>query len=128
MKTLRKKKTSRTQNSTWVFPKIWENHQIIHFNRVFHEINHPFWGTLFLETPTDFFCVEKDSKLPEILGARQKRQTDSPQEVEDRIQMPSLFGCYIKDGGSLYKNKHVLPLSTGAPPIQCINPAEVPHF
>ncbi len=28
----------------WVFPKIWENSQIIHFNRVFHEINHPFWG------------------------------------------------------------------------------------
>ena len=27
--------------------------QIINFNRVFHEINHPFWGTatLFLETP-----------------------------------------------------------------------------
>ena len=28
----------------WVFPKIWENPPIIHFNRVFHEINHPFWG------------------------------------------------------------------------------------
>ena len=28
----------------WVFPKIWGNPQIIHFNRVFHEINHPFCG------------------------------------------------------------------------------------
>ncbi len=36
----------------WVFPKIGvpPNHP---FNRVFHEINHPFWGNknLFLETP-----------------------------------------------------------------------------
>ncbi len=27
----------------WVFPKIWENPQIIHF-RVFHYFHHPFWG------------------------------------------------------------------------------------
>ncbi len=27
-----------------VFPKIWENPQIIHFNRVFHYFHHPFWG------------------------------------------------------------------------------------
>ena len=26
------------------FPKNMGNPQIIHFNRVFHEINHPFWG------------------------------------------------------------------------------------
>ena len=29
----------------WVFPTIWEHHQIIHFNRVFHYFHHPFWGT-----------------------------------------------------------------------------------
>ena len=28
----------------WMFPKIWENPQIIHFNRVFHYFHHPFWG------------------------------------------------------------------------------------
>ena len=27
-----------------VEPKIWQNPQIIHFHRVFHEIQHPFWG------------------------------------------------------------------------------------
>ena len=30
----------------WVFPKIWENPQIIPFvHRVFHDFYHPFWGT-----------------------------------------------------------------------------------
>ena len=28
----------------WVFPKMMGKPQIIHFNRVFHETNHPFWG------------------------------------------------------------------------------------
>ena len=33
--------------SIWVFPKIWENFQIIHFNRVWnHYFHHPFWGVL----------------------------------------------------------------------------------
>ena len=33
------------ENVIWVFPKIVGFPlQIIHFNRVFHEINHPFWG------------------------------------------------------------------------------------
>ncbi len=33
----------RTKTRLWVFPKIWENPQIIHFNRVFHYFHHPFW-------------------------------------------------------------------------------------
>ena len=35
----------------WMFPKIVVPPQIIHFNRVFHYINHPFWVPLFFETP-----------------------------------------------------------------------------
>ena len=35
----------------WVFPKIWENPQIIHFHRVFHYFHHPFWGVLPPSTP-----------------------------------------------------------------------------
>ena len=37
----------------WVFPKIVGfPRQIIHFNRVFHDFHHPFWGTpIFGETP-----------------------------------------------------------------------------
>ena len=33
-----------TAEYIWVFPKLWypQNHPM--FNRVFHEINHPFWG------------------------------------------------------------------------------------
>ena len=31
----------------WMFPKIWENPQIIHFNGVFHYFHHPFWGVFF---------------------------------------------------------------------------------
>ena len=32
------------KGNIWVLPKIWENLQIIHFNRVFHYFHHPFWG------------------------------------------------------------------------------------
>ena len=34
------------ETNKWVFPKIvFFSPQIMNFNRVFHEINHPFWGT-----------------------------------------------------------------------------------
>ncbi len=38
--------------------------QIIHFNRVFHEMNHPFWGTpifgnTHIEEKDTFFCKKK---------------------------------------------------------------------
>ena len=39
-------------------PKIWENPQIIHFNRVFHYFHHPFWGTIiFGNTHMCFFLT-----------------------------------------------------------------------
>ncbi len=43
--------TSGMDPSSGCFQKFWYP-QIIHFNRLFHEINHPFWGVfpLFLET------------------------------------------------------------------------------
>ena len=59
--------------------------QIIHFNRVFHEINHPFWGTpIFgnthiMKTSSVFFLMEvfwgkhprwvllEKRKLPELI-------------------------------------------------------------
>ena len=43
----------------WVFPKIWENHQIIHLFIGFSmEKNHPFWGPTFIfgNTHIWMFC------------------------------------------------------------------------
>ena len=37
--------TQKKRNYLWVFPKIGVFPQIINSNRVFHEKQHPFWGT-----------------------------------------------------------------------------------
>ena len=40
----------------------WWYPQIIHFNKVFHDKNHPFWGTPILETPIFYAVSQRDSK------------------------------------------------------------------
>ena len=44
--------TTVSKLSKWMFPKIMVS-PIIHFNRVFHEINHPFWGSLIFGNPSN---------------------------------------------------------------------------
>ena len=62
--TSRSKEIPRNNKKSYVtirmFPKIVGfSPQIIHFNRVFHYVHHPFGVPLFLETPMRFFMVWK---------------------------------------------------------------------
>ena len=48
------------EHSHLVSKNIGVSPQIIHFNRVFHEINHPFWGVF---TPTFWFNIHLASQI-----------------------------------------------------------------
>ena len=47
--------------SIWVFPKIWETPQIIHFNRGFHYFHHPFLGFFSLVLVQHPLCFPRRS-------------------------------------------------------------------
>ena len=49
LRQLSRRNLTKNMFDIWVFPKIWENLQIIHLFIGFSIINHPFWGTPIFE-------------------------------------------------------------------------------
>ena len=113
-------------STIWVFPKIIlvpPNHPFVH--RVFHEINHPFWGPLFLETPiylmtdpcgtspvylpihklsVDFCLVSTSSNI-------QKSSHESGYRIFEHKKTHSANESWDKSLNFIFPTKHVIPES-----------------